>query len=67
MSVPVSPDLTVMPAGSRDPVHPAITEALISDLVEQFYAKVQKDPMIVSRTTGPPIFSAWRAAGRQCC
>ncbi len=64
MSVPVSPDLTVMPAGSRDPVHPAITEALISDLVEQFYAKVQKDPvigrcsMIVSRTTGPPIFSA---------
>ncbi len=43
MTVSASPDLRILPAGPRDPVHPAITEALISDLVEQFYAKVQKD------------------------
>ena len=34
-------DLNVIPAGRRDPVHPAITEELISELVEKFYAKVQ--------------------------
>ncbi len=36
-------ELLVVPAGPRDPVHPAITEELISELVESFYAKAQKD------------------------
>ena len=36
-------ELRVVPAGPRDPVHPAITEELISELVETFYAKAQKD------------------------
>ncbi len=36
-------DLLVLPAGSRDPVHPSITEALISDLVDRFYDKIRMD------------------------
>ncbi len=35
--------LRVVPAGPRDPVHPSITEELISELVETFYSRAQKD------------------------
>ncbi len=36
-------NLDARPAGNRDPVHPSITEELISRLVEQFYAKARQD------------------------
>lgn len=40
--MPDFPD-TFGPAVERQPVHPTITQRQISDLVEQFYAKVQVD------------------------
>lgn len=48
--------LSVTSAGPRDPVHPSITEELISELVETFYAKAQLDerlgPLFNNRIDG---------------
>ncbi len=49
-------ELNARPAGPRDPVHPSITEDLISELVERFYDEARKDerlgPLFEQRIEG---------------